>query len=314
MRNTFIQTLYELAEKDSRIWLLTGDLGYSVLERFAERFPDRFINVGVAEQNMTGVAAGLALCGKIVFTYSIANFSTLRCLEQIRNDVCYHNLNVKIVAVGGGLAYGSLGYSHHGIEDIAVMRTLPNMTVIAPGDPIETELATRAIVDWPGPCYLRLGRGKEPRIHKTLPDFNVSEAIFVRQGLDVALLSTGGILKTAVELADELCKVGIKAAVVSVPTVKPFPEEFILELARRFSILVSFEEHVATGGFSEAVAAVLGRKMDSRVKLLEVNLGHPPPFYCSLAGFRKHQGIDNDALVKKILSLASAIETPLVTA
>ena len=146
MRTAFIDTLCELAERDPRIWLLTADLGYSVLERFAARFPHRYINVGVAEQNLTGIAAGLARCGKIVFTYSIANFPTLRCLEQIRNDVCYHQANVKIVAVGGGFAYGTLGYTHHGLEDLGIMRTLPHMTVIAPGDPTETRLATSAVL------------------------------------------------------------------------------------------------------------------------------------------------------------------------
>ncbi len=145
MRNTFVTTLCDLAEQDERVWLLCGDLGYSVLERFSERFPGRYVNMGVAEQNMAGVAAGLALSGKIVFTYSIANFPVMRCLEQLRNDVCYHNLNVKTVAVGGGLAYGTHGYTHHGVEDIAVMRALPNMVVMAPGDPIETILATYAL-------------------------------------------------------------------------------------------------------------------------------------------------------------------------
>jgi hypothetical protein len=145
MRTAFLETLVRLARHDERIWLLTGDLGYSVLEGFAREFPERFVNAGVAEQNLTGVAAGLALSGKIVFTYSIANFPTLRCLEQIRNDVCYHRANVKVVAVGGGLAYGSQGYTHFGVEDLAVMRALPYMTVVAPGDPVEARLATEAI-------------------------------------------------------------------------------------------------------------------------------------------------------------------------
>src|SRR5262249_13809462 len=142
MRAAFIKTLYELAERDERVWLLTGDLGFTVLEDFARRFPERYLNVGVAEQNMTGVAAGLARCGKVVFTYSIANFPTLRCLEQIRNDVCYHEANVKVVSVGGGFAYGAAGYTHHGVEDLGALRLLPGMTVVAPGDPVETRLAT----------------------------------------------------------------------------------------------------------------------------------------------------------------------------
>jgi len=182
MRTAFIKTLCELAEQDERIWLLCGDLGYSVLEGFSSRFPNRFVNVGVAEQNMTGIAAGLALSGKVVFIYSIANFPVMRCLEQIRNDVCYHNLNVKIVTVGGGLTYGSLGYTHHGVEDIAVMRVLPNMTVIAPGDPVEARLATQAILNTPGPCYLRLGKAGEPVVHQIEPEFQVGKAISLQLG------------------------------------------------------------------------------------------------------------------------------------
>src|SRR2546426_9403728 len=157
VRSAFIKTLFELAGKDPRVCLVVGDLGYSVIERFAETYPKQFVNAGVAEQDMIGIAAGMALTGKIVFTYSIANFATLRCLEQIRNDVCYHNANVKVVAVGGGLAYGALGSTHHATEDLAIMRALPRMVVVAPGDPVETELLTRAVAVEAGPCYMRLG-------------------------------------------------------------------------------------------------------------------------------------------------------------
>src|SRR5437763_8640674 len=159
-----------MAEEDERIWLLSGDLGYSVLESFVQKFPGRFVNVGVAEQNMIGVAAGLAMSGHVVFTYSIANFPVMRCLEQIRNDVCYHNLNVKIVAVGGGLAYGPAGYTHHALEYLAVMRAMTGMTVLAPGDPVETRLATKALADRQGPCYLRLGKAGEPLVHRQQPE------------------------------------------------------------------------------------------------------------------------------------------------
>ena len=147
MRTAFIETLFELAQTDPRITLVVGDLGFGVVTPFMERLPNQFLNVGVAEQNMTGIAAGMALSGRIVFTYSIANFPVLRCLEQIRNDVCYHRANVTIVAVGGGMCYGSLGPSHHATEDLAIMRALPNMVVVAPGDPVEARLATRALVE-----------------------------------------------------------------------------------------------------------------------------------------------------------------------
>ena len=256
MRLAFIETLCELAEQDKNIWLLTGDLGYTVLERFAERFPDRYINMGVAEQNMMGVAAGLALCGKVVFTYSIANFSTMRCLEQIRNDVCYHNLNVKIVAVGGGLAYGAAGYTHHAVEDFAVMRAMPNMTVVAPGDPVEVRLATRAIVDWPGPCYLRLGKGGESVVHQSLPNFQVGKATLVREGTDITVISTGAMLQTGVESADRLAEQGILARVLSMHTLYPLDKAAILQALRDTGKIITVEEH-SLGGLGSAVAEVL---------------------------------------------------------
>src|SRR3990172_770201 len=204
MRTAFLNTLADLAARDDRIFFLTGDLGFGVVETFAQRFPDRFLNVGVAEQNMTGVATGLALSGKVVFTYSIANFPTLRCLEQIRNGPCYHNANVKVVSVGGGLAYGSLGMSHHATEDLAVMRVLPNLTVVAPGDPVETALATGALARQNGPAYLRLGRAGEPVVHAAGVSFELGRAVQLRDGRDLTLISTGGMLVTATRVADAL--------------------------------------------------------------------------------------------------------------
>lgn len=257
MRNAFIQTLCQLAERDPRIWLLTGDLGFSVLEAFAERFPDRFINVGVAEQNMIGVATGLARCGKVVFTYSIANFATLRCLEQIRNDVCYHQANVKIVAVGGGFTYGAAGYTHHGVEDLGVLRILPNLTLVAPGDPVETRLATRAIVDWPGPCYLRLEKTGNPTVHVVEPAFHLGRAIAVRPGRDVTLISTGGMLPETLATASRLAIEGIEARVLSMHTLKPLDAGAVLQAARETRAIVTVEEHRVIGGLGSAVAEVL---------------------------------------------------------
>jgi transketolase len=256
MRTAFIETLCELAEQDERIWLLTGDLGYSVLERFFQRFPKRYVNMGVAEQNMIGVAAGLAFEGKTVFTYSIANFSMMRCLEQIRNDVCYHNLNVKVVAVGGGVAYGAAGFTHHAVEDLAVMRAMPNMTVLAPGDAVEAQLATRAIAYWQGPCYLRLGKGGEPTVHQTEPVFSIGKAIVMREGTDVTLLCTGGILSEVISAAEQLAP-QIQARVLSMPTVKPLDEISLLETASKTRLLVTIEEHSAIGGLGSAVTQVL---------------------------------------------------------
>jgi transketolase len=257
MRTSFVETLCDLAAADERIWLLTADLGYSVLERYAARFPERYVNVGVAEQNMIGVAAGLAACGKVPFVYSIANFPTFRCLEQIRVDVGYHGLSVKIVAVGGGYAYGAQGYTHHGVEDLAILRALPGMTVVAPGDPVETRLATRAIAAEQGPCYLRLGKANEAVVHDREPRFELGRALLVRQGRDVTVISTGGMLAETVAAAKRLAGRGIEARVLSMPTVKPVDAEAVLRAARETGAVVTAEEHSVTGGLGSAVAEVL---------------------------------------------------------
>jgi transketolase len=245
------------AAADRRIHLLTADLGYSVLEAFRDAYPDRYTNVGVAEQNMIGIAAGMARCGKVVFVYSIANFPTLRCFEQIRNDVCYHGANVKVVAVGGGLAYGAQGYTHHGVEDLAVLRTLPGLTVVAPGDPVEARLATFALATHPGPAYLRLGKAAEPRVHSHDPAFRLGRAIPVRAGRDATIISTGGLLDEAVRTADALAPHGLSVAVVSMPTVKPLDADAVLVAARETGVVVTAEEHSVTGGLGSAVADVL---------------------------------------------------------
>lgn len=257
MRTAFIETLFELAEEDERIVLIVGDLGFGVVTSFMEHFPQQFVNAGVAEQNMTGMAAGMALCGKIVFTYSIANFPVLRCFEQIRNDVCYHNANVRIVPVGGGMAYGSLGPSHHATEDIAVMRALPNMIVVAPGDPVEAELATRALIEYDGPAYLRLGRAGEPIVHQFKPNFELGKAITIRQGDDITLIVTGSLLDETMKASKRLAEQGIQARVLSMHTVKPLDIEAVLSAARETDAIFTIEEHSIIGGLGGAVAEVL---------------------------------------------------------
>jgi len=313
VRTAFIETLCELAAKDERIWLLTGDLGFSVLERFSDRFPDRFVNAGVAEQNMTSVAAGLAQCGKIVFTYSIANFPTLRCLEQIRNDVCFHNANVKVTAVGGGLTYGTLGYTHHSVEDLAVLRSLPNMTVVAPGDPVESRLATQAIVAHSGPCYLRLGADplgekalQEPIVHKADPAFVLGRAIPVREGKQLTLMSTGGMLKTVVEAAEELAGDGIEAAVLSLHTVKPIDQEAILAAADKTRLIMTVEEHSLVGGLGSAVAEVLAKARLGRVAFCSLGLEEGPMRKGSQQHLREQAGLTPESIAASARTLLEA--------
>ena len=257
MRTAFAQTLMELAQEDSRVYLLVGDVGFGVFEPFAQAFPDRFLNVGVAEANLTGIAAGLALSGMVPFTYSIANFPTLRCLEQVRNDVCYNDANVKLVAVGGGVAYGALGATHHATEDLAIMRALPNMVVVAPGDPIEAMLATRAAYQRRSPVYLRLGRAGEPKVHSSIPNFCIGKAIELRSGNDITLVATGGLLHTALLASEKLQSEGISSRVLSMHTLKPLDQEAVAKAARETEAIFTIEEHSIVGGLGGAVAEVL---------------------------------------------------------
>ena len=266
MRTGFIEALLEEARARPDVMLLTGDLGFSVVERFMAELPEQFVNAGVAEQNMTSLAAGMALMGKTVFTYSIANFPTLRCLEQIRNDVCYHGYPVRIVSVGGGFTYSTQGYTHHGVEDIGVMRTLPGMTVIAPGDPQEAMRATRALCDFPGPAYLRLGKAGEPGVHAGTIDFVIGKAIEVAAGSDVTLVSTGGMLVHSMETAEALRKDGISTRVVSMHTVKPLDVDAIRKALAETKVVVTVEEHNVGSGLGAAVAQVVALHEGPRAK------------------------------------------------
>ena len=257
MRDTFVRVLADEMAQDPNIVLIIGDLGFGVMRPIWERFPDRIIDAGIAEQSMVSMAAGLAATGKTVLVYSIGNFPTLRPLEQIRNDCAYHNANVKIVCVGGGFVYGSLGMSHHATEDLAIMRALPEVRCFAPGDPAETEVVTREIIHTPGTCYLRLGRGNEPMVHTGTPaDWKAPSPITLRKGSDIALLSTGGILTQTAAAAERLAEKNIRAEVVSFPCIKPMDTEAVQELLKRFRHLVTVEEHNVTGGFGSAVCEI----------------------------------------------------------
>jgi len=304
MRNAFIKALTILAEKDPRITFITGDLGFGVIEDFQNRFPDQFVNAGVAEQNMTGLAAGLALSGKIVFTYSIGNFPTLRCLEQIRNDICYHNLNVKIVTVGGGFSYGALGSTHHATEDLAILRALPNMTVIAPGDPVEAALATEAAAKHPGPCYLRLARAGDPVVHASPPPFKIGKAILMNEGKDLTLISTGGLLPLAMTASKLLQEHGLSTRVLSMPTLKPLDEDAVLRAGRETPVVITLEDHSILGGLGGAVAEVLLEGKGPKPVFKRIGIRDT---FATCIGdqeyLRKAHGLDVESIVQTILSL-----------
>lgn len=301
MRDTFVKTLIELAKEDKNIELVTGDLGFGVLKPYWEAVPEQFTNAGIAEQNMTTVAAGMALTGKTVFTYSIGNFPTLRCLEQIRNDCAYHNANVKVVCVGGGFVYGSLGMSHHATEDISILRSLPNVVVLAPGDLLEAEEATKAMAKYNGTCYLRLGRGGEKRIHEKIDNFTIGKAIKVKDGKRVAIFSTGAIFEEIEGAVNLLKENGIDPGVYTFPTVKPLDIEVINNTAKDFELIVTVEEQNIVGGFGSAVAEVLAEN-PQKAKLLRIGLNDT---YSSIVGSQKYLrsqfGIDSVGIAKKVL-------------
>lgn len=285
MRDTFVKTLIDIAKKDKNVHLITGDLGFGVLKPFWEQLPEQFTNAGIAEQNMTSFAAGLALEGKTVFTYSIGNFPTLRCVEQIRNDCAYHKANVKIVCVGGGFVYGSLGMSHHATEDLAIMRALPDVIVLAPGDLVEAKCATNAVYEYQGTCYLRLGRGGEKRIHKEIDNFQIGKAIKIKDGEKVAIFSTGAIFDEAMEASEILAKNGINPALYTFPTVKPIDKEIIKECAMKYDLIVTVEEHNIIGGFGSAISEVLAELRNSKSRILKIGLNDK---YSSIVGSQKY--------------------------
>lgn len=255
MRNIFAEEITKIAAEDSRVVLLSGDIGNKLFDKFKVVAPDRFYNCGVAEANMTGVAAGLAMTGLRPVTYTITPFATVRCLEQIRVDVCYHNVPVIIVGTGAGLSYASLGPTHHSCDDIGFLRMLPNMTVLCPCDPIEVRAALRAAIQLGGPAYIRIGKKGEPNIHQQVPEFKIGKSITVREGCDICILSTGNIMPVALEVAHELQAKNLSVRVESFHTVKPLDIKCLQSVFHQYSLVVTLEEHSLINGLGGAVAA-----------------------------------------------------------
>jgi transketolase len=302
MRDAFVKSLSRAAEADPSVILLTGDLGFGVLNDYQDRFPDQFMNLGVAEQNMASVAAGLAMTGHKVFTYSIGNFPTLRCLEQIRNDICYHEVPVTVVTVGGGMAYGALGPSHFATEDLAILRALPGMAVVAPGDPVEVEALLPQLLDRGKPAYLRLGRAGEPIVHSADPGIRLGRPTVARKGGDICVLTTGGMLPVAMEACEALsARNGVECAVVSVHTLSPVDASELLRLVEGYGAVVCCEEHSITGGLSGLVAEHLAQQ-GTHARL--VRFGLPSGFPKGIGSqeyLRRVNGLDPASLAERIL-------------
>src|SRR5216117_4208644 len=239
MRNTCLDLVYELARQDKRIFFIGSDLGIGTLKQFKAEMPDRFFMEGVSEANVVGIAAGLALEGRIVYINTIATFLTRRCFEQVALDLCLHNANVRLIASGGGLVYAPLGPTHEAIDDFAIFRALPRMTIVAPADADEMRRLMPLTVDYPGPIYIRLGKGGDPIVTHDRVPFRIGKAIPMREGSDALIISTGVMLKPALDAAASLEKDGFETAVVHMPTVKPFDAERVVELAGRVPVIVS---------------------------------------------------------------------------
>lgn len=303
MRDRFIQTLSRLAERDPRIMLITGDLGFGVLNDYRQRFPKQFINAGVAEQNMTLVATGMALEGHIVFTYSIGNFPTLRCLEMIRNDAAYHGANVKVVSIGGGFSYGALGISHHATEDLAILRSLPDVTSVSPTSLWEVTQATEAITHLPGTCFLRLDKDVGPDCADAEP-FTLGAPRRLRHGTDVAFFTTGGILSEVVKAADVLARDGISASIYSVHSLNPVIADSFVAASRSHRAIVTVEEHTIHGGLAGLVLETLGDAGVFPGRFLRIGLdGCFSSVVGSQSYLRTHYQMDASAIAARTRSL-----------
>ncbi|PKL06111.1 MAG: transketolase [Spirochaetae bacterium HGW-Spirochaetae-9] len=298
MRGAFIEAL--IADASQETMLLIGDLGYSVVEKFGEKFPGNLLNCGVAEQNMTGMAAGLALEGFKVFTYSIANFNTLRCLEQIRNDICYHNLDVTVVSVGAGFMYGSAGYSHHAVQDIGAMAAFPNMTLLLPGDPAEVKYCVEYALAHSGPKYLRIGKQASDAVERgnmAIGNCNLA----VDRGSEFALLAVAGMLAEGGKVVEALSAKGVDIDLLSIPVLTPWNMEPIAAFLREYRSVFVLEDHVGTSGVGAILSTTL---QEENVKIFSIALR---PSSCDIVGDQDYllgtQGLDGRSVEDKIAAL-----------
>jgi len=304
MRNAFAAELTALAKEDPRVVMLSGDIGNRLFDEYKAAAGARFFNCGVAEANLISMAAGLAMSGFRPIAYTIASFITTRCYEQIRVDVCYHETPVIIVGVGAGLSYASLGATHHSCEDIAIMRALPHMTVICPGDAVETRAALRAALAHDGPSYIRIGKKGEPVVHRSPPAFTIGKGIEMRAGLDVCLLSTGTLLPETLAAAELLEKQKLSVRVVSLHTVKPLDEELVLEAFKRHRLVATVEEHSVIGGLGGAVAELISELSPQQRRAQFTRIGTPDVFLHEPGEqefAREHFELDAKGIAKKIV-------------
>lgn len=306
MRDSFVKTIYEVGKENNKVFLLVGDIGDYLLRDFRRDFPERFLNLGIAEANMMGVAAGLAMSGKIPFIYTITPFATARCYDQIRVDVCYQNSNVKIIGVGSGISYSIAGSTHHSLEDIAIMRALPNMIVISPADPLETQEAIRAVVKHKGPVYVRLTLATEPLNYEKVNQYEIGKARLMRDGSDVGIIAAGELVGQALKAASQLESEGVSCRVINMHTIKPIDKEAIKKAVEENKAIITIEEHSIIGGLGSGVAEVIAEEKGSKV--LFKRLGFKDVFckdYGSKDYLLEQYGLSAAAIVKEVENLLS---------
>jgi len=306
MRKAFVKKLTELVSNNKNLYLLTGDLGFSVFDEFKEQFPDNFINMGVSEANMIGVAAGMAMRGKQVFVYSIIPFVTFRVLEQIRNDLCLQNLPVKIIGVGEGITYGTSGPTHHAIEDIGVMSSLPNLTVISPGDPIEVEKLVEQSLYLDAPCYIRLGKTGEEIINSQDVSLKIGKGNVIKEGKDIAIISTGNMLSSAIKVSMEFEKENVSSMVISLHTIKPLDETLLKEVSEKVKYIFVIEEHISSCGLGGKISFYYSQQnINVRMKCIGL-----PDDFIKFVGkqdfLRMKYGLDVDGIKKSIISFINS--------
>lgn len=310
MRNAFSEELTELAGYDKRIVLLSGDIGNRLFDRFKSLYPERFYNCGVAEANMMSMAAGLALSGMRPIVYTITPFVTARCYEQIKVDVAFHKLPVIIAGVGSGLSYAELGVTHHSCDDIALLRNLPDMTILCPGDSFEVRAALKAAVSYNSPVYLRLGKKGEPLVHKDIPSFEIGKGIILKEGSDICIFSTGNMLPVAMDVAKQLEIESLSVAVVSMHTVKPLDKDILDRAFYEKKLIVTLEEHNITGGLGSGILECCIEKGHDMKKLLIIGIGD---MFFKKAGkqhyARSYYNLDRESIVKRVLETYRKIIT-----
>lgn len=299
MRTAYLDTLYDLAKNDKRVYALISDNGAIVYDKYRRDLPQQYLNLGISEANMIGMAAGMASCGKIPFAYTIGAFLAYRAFEFIRNDVCLQNQNVKIVGTGAGEVYSALGPTHHSTEDLGGLRSLPNLTIICPASPLEVRNATKAAYEHDGPVYLRLGTNKEPEIYENSYEFSIGKAITLRDGEHVTLIGMGSVMKDILDVSDKLQTEGIRTRVLNMHTIKPIDKEAISKAVDETGEIITIEDHNVIGGLGSAVAEVIA-EYGKNVKFKRVGLHGFSEVYGTYGQVKEVNGLGVETIYQMI--------------